>query len=174
MMCSYNAETTGEGIFGKGTQGGAIPSCANKGLMNDLARDKWGFNGYITSDCGAVTGVQNSHKYTTNAKDTVTAVLTAGMDTDCGGFMGNKTLLPLLADRKILALIDTALTHLFMVQFRLGFADPPAMVPFSKLGPEVVNTPEHQVLAKYCELQHKCQLFVGFSIENAEIMWNCP
>ena len=45
MMCSYNAESTGEGIFGKGTQGGAIPSCANKGLMNDLARAKWGFNG---------------------------------------------------------------------------------------------------------------------------------
>ena len=61
-MSSDNAESTGEGIFGKGTQGGAIPSCANKGLMNDLARAKWGFNGYITSECGAVTGVQNSHR----------------------------------------------------------------------------------------------------------------
>jgi beta-glucosidase-like glycosyl hydrolase len=39
--------------------------------------------------------------------------------------------------------------HLFMVQFRLGFADPPSMVPWSKLGEEVVNTPEHQALAKY-------------------------
>ena len=48
MMHSDNAESAGEGIFGKGTQGGAIPSCANKGLMNDLARAKWGFNGYIT------------------------------------------------------------------------------------------------------------------------------
>ena len=117
--------------------------------MNDLARDKWGFDGYITSDCGAVTGVQNSHHYTKTAKDTITAVLTAGMDTDCGGFMGTKTLLPLLDDPNIAKLVDTALTHLFMVQFRLGFADPPSMVPWAKYGAEVVNTPEHQALAKY-------------------------
>ena len=25
-----------------------------------------------------------------------------------------------------------------------------------------------------CELQYKCQLSVELSIENAEIMWNCP
>ena len=49
------AESYGEGIYGTGTQGGAIPSCANKGILNDLARDKWGFNGYITSDWYART-----------------------------------------------------------------------------------------------------------------------
>lgn len=47
IMCSYNAETYGEGIYGPGTadQHGAIPSCANKGILNDLARAKWGFDG---------------------------------------------------------------------------------------------------------------------------------
>ena len=52
LMCSYNAETYGSGIYGPGTdeQHGAIPSCANKGLLNDLLRDKWGFKGYITSE----------------------------------------------------------------------------------------------------------------------------
>ena len=72
------------------------------------------------------------------------------MDTDCGGFMGTKTLLPLLDDVNIEKLVDTALTHLFMVQFRLGFADPPSIQPpWAKYGEEVVNTPEHQALAKY-------------------------
>ena len=47
-MCSYNAESYGEGIYGTGKQGGAIPSCANKGILNDLARDKWGFQGGYT------------------------------------------------------------------------------------------------------------------------------
>jgi beta-D-xylosidase 4 len=96
-----------------------------------------------------VTGVQNAHKYTKNAKDTVTAVLTAGMDTDCGGFMNSKTMLPLMDDPQILKLVDTALTHLFKVQFRLGFADPPSLVPWAHYGSEKVNTPEHQALAKY-------------------------
>ena len=56
LMCSYNAETYGSGIFGRGTeeQHGAIPSCANQGLLNKLIRDQWGFDGYVTSDCNAV------------------------------------------------------------------------------------------------------------------------
>ena len=41
LQCSYNAETYGYGLYGNGTQGGAIPSCANKYLMTDLAREKW-------------------------------------------------------------------------------------------------------------------------------------
>ena len=68
--------------------------------------------------------MQNQHHYTTNSKDTVTAVLSAGMDTDCGGFMGSKTMKSLLDDAKVQALADTALKNLFMIQFRLGLADP--------------------------------------------------
>ena len=148
IMCSYNAETYGEGVFGAGTQGGAIPSCANKGILNDLARGKWGFDGYITSDCGAVSGVANSHHYTNGGLDTVTAVLEAGMDTDCGGYMGSKNMRPLLDNSTIAPLADAALVHLFTTQFRLGFADPAKDVPYAGLGQEVVNTAAHQALAR--------------------------
>lgn len=44
------------------------------------------FHTDITSDCGAVENVQNDHHYTDTPNKTVTAVLTAGMDTDCGGY----------------------------------------------------------------------------------------
>ena len=149
-MCSYNAETYGNGLFGNGSaaQHGAIPSCANKGILNDLIRDKWGFDGYVTSDCGAVGNVQKQHGYTSNPKDTITAVLGAGMDTDCGGFMGSSAMEKVISDAKVSGLVDTALLHLFAVQFRLGFADPDSMVPFAQIGKEVVNTPAHQALAK--------------------------
>lgn len=44
VMCSYNAETWGEGVYGPNTWGedqhGAIPSCANGGILNDLIRDQ--------------------------------------------------------------------------------------------------------------------------------------
>jgi hypothetical protein len=175
LRCSYNAETYGEGIYGPGNaeQHGAIPSCANKGILNDLARDKWGFNGewrhpdrgiplltlffrllnyhkgYITSDCGAVSNVQNNHHYTNTTEQTVTAVLSAGMDTDCGGFMSSKNMGELIKDKKIdPKLVSTALANLFRVQIRLGFLDPLEMVPWASFGDEVVNTPEHQALAK--------------------------
>jgi len=149
IMCSYNAETYGHGIFGNGTQQGAIPSCANKGILNDLAREKWGFNGYITSDCGAVANVQNDHHYTKNPQDTVKAVLTAGMDTDCGNFMDSKTMLGLLDNPDIAALADTALHNLFMVQFRLGLADPVNVQPeWIHYNESVVDTPAHRALAR--------------------------
>ena len=38
-MCSYNA------ING-------VPACANHELLTGLARDTWGFKGFIVSDCG--------------------------------------------------------------------------------------------------------------------------
>ena len=49
VMCSYNAETYGDGLFGNGTasQSGAIPSCANHGILNGLLRDEWGFDGRV-------------------------------------------------------------------------------------------------------------------------------
>jgi len=148
IMCSYNAESYGEGIYGSGTQGGAIPSCANKGILNDLARDKWGFDGYITSDCGAVGNVQNQHHYTKTPLETVTAVLSAGMDTDCGGFMDTKQMSSLLGNSSVEALVDTALENLFAVQFRLGFGDADKTVPWASYNRSVVNTPAHQALAK--------------------------
>eukprot|EP01049_Picozoa_sp_SAG25_P001839 SAG25_NODE_87_length_16363_cov_40.489179_13_plen_183_part_00 len=58
LMCSYNSEAlAGDKAWGYGVNGtgsafdhGGIPSCANRYLMNDLARSQWGFRGYITSD----------------------------------------------------------------------------------------------------------------------------
>lgn len=149
IMCSYNAETYGYGTHGNGSQGGAIPSCANRYLLNDLARERWGFDGYITSDCGAVSNIQHQHGYTNNAADTVSAVLQAGMDIDCGSYMGKDTMVSLLTKGDVkIHFVDAALRHLFRVQFRLGFADPPSLVPWAAFGAEVVNTAEHRALAR--------------------------
>ena len=52
IMCSYNEETYGYGTYGNSSstpeQYDGVPSCANKGLLTDLARNTWGFNGYVT------------------------------------------------------------------------------------------------------------------------------
>ena len=45
MMCSYNAlDVDGAG---------STPACAMGSLQNGVARARWGFDGYIVSDCGA-------------------------------------------------------------------------------------------------------------------------
>src|SRR5947207_10304084 len=43
-MCAYN-RTDGE------------PCCANKRLLTDILRKEWGFNGYVVSDCGAISDI---------------------------------------------------------------------------------------------------------------------
>ncbi len=42
VMCAYNS------INGQ-------PACANEFLLQDQLRGKWGFKGYVVSDCGAVS-----------------------------------------------------------------------------------------------------------------------
>eukprot|EP00759_Apiculatamorpha_spiralis_P046662 PhF_6_TR42920/c0_g1_i5/m.65071 len=78
MMCSYNAVN-------------GVPSCASSYLLTTLARQSWGFDGYITSDCGAVDWVQYAHHYTNTTDQTCSVTLKAGMDLDCGSFLQSHT-----------------------------------------------------------------------------------
>ena len=50
VMCAYN------GINGQ-------PACANEFLLQDHLRGKWGFQGYVVSDCGAVRDIFEGHRY---------------------------------------------------------------------------------------------------------------
>lgn len=63
--------------------------------------------------------------------------------------MNSKTMFALLDDKEISALADVALKNLFMVQFRLGFADPVSVQPeWINYGSSVVDTAAHRALAK--------------------------
>eukprot|EP01113_Clastostelium_recurvatum_P032042 TRINITY_DN4067_c0_g1_i2.p1 TRINITY_DN4067_c0_g1~~TRINITY_DN4067_c0_g1_i2.p1 ORF type:complete len:711 (+),score=147.51 TRINITY_DN4067_c0_g1_i2:417-2549(+) len=134
IMCSYNAVN-------------GVPSCANSFLLTDTARNKWSFNGYITGDCGAVSCVQNNHHYTNNSDDTCKAVLTAGLDIDCGDFLPNNLAAAVSHNAVSMATVDHALTNLYAVLIRLGLFDPEEVQPYRKIGPDQINTPSAQALA---------------------------
>lgn len=99
-MCSYNA------ING-------VPSCGNDWLLNQVARNDWGFDGYITSDCDADADAYNKHHYYPTPEATVAGVLKAGTDVDCTSFVGQNAQSAL--DKKLIdeTLIDARLTNLF-------------------------------------------------------------
>src|SRR5258708_5623117 len=50
VMCAYNS------INGQ-------PACANEFLLQDQLRNKWGFKGYVVSDCGAVIDIFTGHHF---------------------------------------------------------------------------------------------------------------
>ena len=111
LMCSYNA------ING-------VHSCGNSWLLQTVARESWGFDGYVTSDCDADADVYNKHHYYKTPEETVAGVLKAGTDVDCTSFVGKNAQSAL--DKGLIdeAEIDKHLAVLMKVRIRLGHFDP--------------------------------------------------
>eukprot|EP00466_Bigelowiella_natans_P013777 jgi/Bigna1/92882/estExt_fgenesh1_pm.C_900002 len=135
VMCSYNSLN-------------GVPMCANKKMLTDRLRGEWGFEGYVTSDCGAVEYVMDQHNYTQNIPETLNATFGAGMDLDCGLFATADQLRDPLKKAQIpMSMMDTALKHLVSVQMRIGMFDPKEQQPFAKLGADDISTDAHKTLA---------------------------
>jgi beta-D-xylosidase 4 len=135
IMCAYNAVN-------------GVPMCANKPFLTDLARDAWGFDGYITSDCDAVENVLDPHNYTRTLPETIGVVMDAGLDIDCGSSMQREQMQEAMSEGYVHpSQVDAALSRLFRVQFRLGMFDPAARQPLRSVGPRSIDTAAHRALA---------------------------
>ena len=128
LMCSYNAVN-------------GVPTCANAWLLQTVARQSWGFDGYITSDCDAVANVVAPHHYAKTAEEAVAVTLRAGMDIDCSYFVGQHGMSAYKQGLIDDALIDARLAHLFKVRFRLQHFDPPG--PLQDISIEEVCSESH-------------------------------
>jgi beta-glucosidase len=143
VMCSYNS------INGE-------PACANHFLLEDQLRGKWGFKGYVVSDCDAVRNVYNGHHFRPTQPEASAISLQRGMDNECidanmkvnddhdyrpyldavhQGFLKESE-------------IDVALIRLFTARIKLGMFDPPEMVPYSKIDEKLLDSAEHRAMAR--------------------------
>ena len=116
-------------------------------FLFNILRNDWGFNGYIVSDCGAVTDIWKYHKITPDAASASALAVKTGLDLECGS--SYKSLKEAL-ERKLLteADIDITLKRLFTARFRLGMFDPVEMVPYAQIPFSVNNNPAHDYLAR--------------------------
>ncbi len=143
VMCAYNS------VNGQ-------PACANEFLLEDQLRGKWGFKGYVVSDCEAVRNIFNGHHYKPTQAESSAISLKRGMDNECIDFFAKVTddhdYAPYLEAVKQGFLkesdIDVALVRLFTARMRLGMFDPPEMVPYSKIDEALLDGPEHRALAR--------------------------
>ncbi len=142
VMCAYNA------INGQ-------PACANQFLLEDQLRQKWGFQGYVVSDCGAVRNIFEGHHYRPTQPQASAISLERGMDNECVDFVAKVTddhdYRPYIeaVQQGYLSenAIDTALVRLFTARIKLGLFDPPEMDPYSKIDPSQLDSAEHRELA---------------------------
>jgi beta-glucosidase len=134
VMCAYNAFRT-------------QPCCASDILMTDILRNQWNFTGYVTSDCWAIDDFFKNHKTHPDAESASADAVYHGTDVDCGtnAFL---SLVQAVKDNKITEKqIDISVKRLFMIRFRLGMFDPPAIVKYAQTPFSVLESPEHSAQA---------------------------
>ncbi len=135
VMCAYNRF---EGA----------PCCGSNQLLVQILRDKWGFDGVVVSDCGAIADFFNDRGHQTHA-DAAAASAEAvlnGTDLDCGS--SYKALIQSVEKGLITeADIDVSIIRLLKARFELGEMDELSDVSWSKIPYSVVASDTHDLLA---------------------------
>ena len=115
--------------------------------LYDILRNDWGFQGYVVSDCGAISDIWKNHKITSDPSTAAALALEKGCDLNCGSTYSH---LKEALDENLISEndIDKALRRLFMARFKLGMFDDPNQVPYAQI-PFSVNTNQaHRNLAR--------------------------
>ncbi len=134
VMASYNAVN-------------GVPSNINPLLLTEILKKQWGFQGFVVSDLGGVNTMVKGHmKGQMTYEDAVAKSLIAGCDFSDKEF---ETYLPAAVRQGLLPeeRLNDAVFRVLRDRFRLGEFDPPEMVPYSKISPSVICSPEHRALA---------------------------
>ncbi|HEX5436524.1 MAG TPA: glycoside hydrolase family 3 C-terminal domain-containing protein [Gemmatimonadaceae bacterium] len=133
IMCAYNR------VDGH-------PACASRMLLDSVLRRRWGFRGYVVSDCGAVDDIYKHHHVVATAPEAAALAVKSGTDLECGQtyrHLIDAVHQGLITEQQI----DTAVTRLFMARFRLGMFDSPDRVRWAKIPYSVLDDSAHRALA---------------------------
>ena len=123
------------------------PCCSQTRYEQQILRDEWGFQGLITSDCGAIRDFLP--KWHNTAKDQPQAAaqaVLAGTDVECGSEYKNLPEAVRRGDIKE-ADIDRSLRRLLIARFQLGDFDPDDLNPWTKIPESAVASATHKQLA---------------------------
>jgi beta-glucosidase len=133
VMCAYNS------IDG-------APACANPMLLQQKLKNDWRFNGFVVSDCAAITDVVVGHKFATDMAHAAALSVKAGTDLSCGkeyASLVDAVHQGLISETEI----DAAVKRLLTARFRLGMFDPPARVAYNGIPTSEIDSAPHAALS---------------------------
>ena len=98
-----------------------IPSHMHKGLMTDLLRNEWGFDGFYVSDWYDIKRIWSYHKVARNYKEASLFSVEAGMDMNMHGPDFYDYVVALVNEKKLsIDRIDEACSKILYAKFQLG------------------------------------------------------
>ena len=134
IMCAYNSYN-------------GLPCCGNTEL-SDLLRNKWGFKGYIVSDCWAVKDFYNegAHEVSENQQEAAAMAVKAGTDLNCGD--SYPALVEAVKNGHITEEeLNVSLERLIVARLKLGLFAPKGAVKYETIPYDVVDSETHRLLA---------------------------
>ncbi len=125
-----------------------VPASANKYLVTDVLKNKWGFKGFVVSDWASF-GEEIKHGYAEDEKDAALKSLQAGSMMDMESKISQKYLPELLKEKKItMQQLDEAAGKILYQKFRLGLFDDPFKFCNEANEKAVMFTAENRAIAK--------------------------
>ncbi|XP_052810011.1 uncharacterized protein LOC128238290 isoform X2 [Mya arenaria] len=144
LMCSFNK------ING-------VPACANRKVLTEIARDQWGFHGYVISDEEAVENIVLFHHYANTSMQATIDAITAGLNIELTTSRKDPyffTMIDAIKQGKLSeTLVRERVKPLFYTRMRLGEFDPPEMNPYLRYNLSLVQSDEHRALAVKAAMQ---------------------
>ena len=134
------------GVMGAYNRVNGEPACTSPYLMDTILRKKWGFDGYVTSDCWALVDIHEFHKVTKTAEESAALALNSGLHLNCGSVyrvLGESIKQGLTTEAKL----DEVLTHQLLTRFKLGYFDDPSENPYNDISEDVVDSEAHRAIA---------------------------
>jgi len=133
VMCAYNR------FEGQ-------PCCGNNRLLTQILRDKWGYNGLVVSDCGAINDFYkpNTHNTEPDSAHAASSAVLSGTDIECGSTFKsilNGVKQGLISEEQV----NKSLKRLLIARFELGEIDGES--PWDKLPDSLVNCTKHHELS---------------------------
>lgn len=118
-------------VMGAYNQFRGHPACASDELYGIL-RNEWGFDGYIVSDCWAISDFYNFQGYASGPAEAAAQALKAGTDLECG--VDYSHLMEALGKKLVTEDdIDRAARRVMLARFRLGMFDPDSIVEYARI-----------------------------------------
>lgn len=128
------------------------PCCGSDLLLSNILRNEFGFNGYVVSDCGAISDfyMPKHHNVVKTSNQALGWSLATGTDLNCEetkGFLVNNLDSAIKAGIVNEKDINRSLKRIFTARFKLGMFDPYGAGEYSKIPISTLGSAENQKIA---------------------------